>query len=167
MHFGTREEETPTLNNWKHQYGHGKTLNNWRNTAGESLHNQNITYATRYMNDDGLSTVDRILNSGPQSVLQAEGLLISTDADIAELSDHRPIWAHYTVSGDRDSQGKVRKGKKAKRLQLLRTELTLKNKAEVQRYQDIISKKFLTVNLENMDPAEIINHLSILSYDAI
>ena len=35
-----------------------------------------------------ISTGDHILNSGPQSVLQAEGLLISKDAGIAEPSDH-------------------------------------------------------------------------------
>ena len=69
--------------------------------------------------------MDHILNSGPPSVLQAEGLLISTDADIAELSDHRPIWAPYTVAGGRGTQGLVRSGTKAKKLQLLRTELTL------------------------------------------
>ena len=40
------------------------------------------------MNDEAKSTVDHILNSGPKSNLQAEGLLTSTDAYIAELSDH-------------------------------------------------------------------------------
>ena len=91
----------------------------------------------------------------------------STDADVAELSGHRPIWAHYTVAGGRGTQRLVRKGKKAKRLQLLRTELTLKDKAEVQRYQDIMTEKFSAANLENMDPAEIIHHLSKLSYEAV
>ena len=133
------------------------TLNKWRNSIGELLHNQNIKFATRYINYKGISTVDRILNSGSQSVLQAERLLISTDADIAELSDHRPIWAPYTVVGGRGTQGRIHKGKKAKKLQMLRPELTLKNKAEVQRYQDFMSKKLSAANLENMNPAEIIH----------
>ena len=105
--------------------------------------------------------MDHILNSGPQSFLQAEGLLISTDADIAELSDHRPIWAQYTHT--RKSQ----QGGKAERLRLLRTALTLKDRAKVQRYQDIMSEKFSAANLEHMEPVEIIRHLSKLSYDAV
>ena len=68
-------------------------------TGGTQKENYYITNATRYVNDDVTITVGHILNSGPQSVHQAEGLLISTDADIAELSDHSPILAHYTVSG--------------------------------------------------------------------
>ena len=95
-----------------HQIQTWATLNNWRNAAGELLHNKHIKYATRCVDDEGISTVDHILNSGLQSVLQAEGLLISTDADIAELSDHRPIWAHYPVAGGRGTQGRVKKGRK-------------------------------------------------------
>ena len=92
---------------------------------------------------------------------------MSTDADVAELSDLRPIWAHYTLAGGRGTRGLVRKVEKAKRLQLLRIELTLKDKAEDQRYQYIIIEKFPPANLENMDPAEIIHHLSKLSYEAV
>ena len=41
---------------------------------------------------------------------------IGTEAKIGKLSDHRPMWAHYTVSGRRRrTQGLVREGKKAKR----------------------------------------------------
>ena len=39
-----------------------------------------------------------------------------------------------------------------------------KDKVEVQRYQDIMSEKFSNANLQNMDPEEIIHHLSKLSY---
>ena len=47
-------------------------------------------------------------------------------------------------------------------------ELTLKeDKTEVQRYQDIMLEKSSEANLQDMDPAEIIHHLSKLSYDAI
>ena len=86
--------------------------------------------------------------------------------EIAEQSDHRQICVPYTLLGGRGTQGRVRKGK-AKRLKLLLTELTLKDKAEVQRYQDIMSEKFSEVNLPDTDPAEIIHHLSKLSYQAV
>ena len=56
---------------------------------------------------------------------------------------------------------------KAKRLQLLRTELTMKDKAEVQRYQDIMSVTFSAADLEDLDPVETIHHISKLSYDAV
>ena len=46
---------------------------------------------------------------------------------------------------------------------LLRTELTLKDKAEVRRYEDIISEKFSEAILQDMDLAEIIHFQSILS----
>ena len=54
-----------------------------------------------------------------------------------------------------------------KEIQILRTEPTLKDKTEVQKCQDIMTEKFLAVNLENMDPAEIIRHLSKLGYKAV
>ena len=107
--------------------------------------------------------MDHILNSGLQSVLQPTGFLVSTDADIAEISDHRPLWAHYAVAGGRKRQQRG----KAKRLQLLHTELTWKDKMEVQRYQDIVSEKFSVANLENMVPEEIIHRLSRLSYELV
>ena len=44
---------------------------------------------------------------------------------------------------------------------------SLKDMAEVQRYQDIMSEKFSEANLQDMDPAEIIYRLSKLSYDAV
>ena len=88
-------------------------------------------------------------------------------SEMAEQSDHRPIWAPYIVLGGRGTQGRVRKGKAAKRLNLLCTELTLKDKAEVQRYQDTMSEKLSEANLQGMDPAEIIHHLSKLKYDAV
>ena len=91
---------------------------------------------------------------------------IKTHMEIAEQSDHRPIWALYMVLGGRCTQGQARKGKANKRLKLLCTELTLKDKAEVQSYQDIISEKFSEENLQDNDAAEIIHHLSKLSYDA-
>ena len=50
---------------------------------------------------------------------------------------------------------------------MLKKKLTLKDKAEVQRYQDSLSEKFAAANLENMGSAEIIHHLSKLSYDAV
>ena len=60
------------------------TLNDWRNAAGELLHNKNKKNSFR------------------------------TDTDIAELYEHRPIWAHYTVTGGIGTQGRVNKEKKAK-----------------------------------------------------
>ena len=66
------------------------------------------------------------------------------------------IWAPYTILG----------GKGIQVLKLIRTELALTDKAEVLRYQDIMSVKFSEANLEDMDPAKII-HLSKLSYDAV
>ena len=103
----------------------------------------------------------------PQSVLQPTGLLVSTDADIAELSDNRSRLAPYAVSGGRGTESRVSKGRKANRLQLQRTQLTLKDKKDVQRYQDILSEKFSAANLENKEPEEIIHHLSKLSNEAV
>ena len=79
------------------------------NTTGELLHNQ------RYNNDEGISIVDHILNSCPQCVLQPNGLLVATDMEVAEQSDHIPIWVPYTVLGGRGTQGRVHKGKATKR----------------------------------------------------
>ena len=43
----------------------------------------------------------------------------------------------------------------------------IKNKTEVKRYQDILLEIFSVANLENMEPEEIIHHLSKLSYEAV
>ena len=42
----------------------------------------------------------------------------------------------------------------------------MQDKAEDQRYQDIISEKFSNANQENIKSAEIIQQLSKVSYDA-
>ena len=91
------------------------TINDWRNSTGELLlHSHHITYATRYRNDEGISIIDHIQNSGPQCVLQPNALLVATDVEIVEQSDHRPIWSPYTVLGGRGTQGRNRKEKQTR-----------------------------------------------------
>ena len=84
------------------------TLNDWRNAKGELLHSDNIAFATGYINDEGISNVGTILNN-PENAL-----IISTDADIANLLDHRSLWVRYTVSRGRDTQRLVKNGEKQK-----------------------------------------------------
>ena len=56
--------------------------------------------------------MDYLLSSGPQRVFQPTGLLVFTDADIAELSDHSTLWAQCTVSGGRGNKAESVKGEK-------------------------------------------------------
>ena len=106
------------------------TIHGWRNTTDELLHSRHITYAMRYIDDKGISIVDHILNSGPQCVLQPNGLLVAIDVEIAEQSNHRPMGFLYSTWRKRHT-GTSSQRESTKRLKLLRTELTLKDKAEV------------------------------------
>ena len=106
------------------------------------------------------------MNSGPQSFLQAEGLLISTNADIAELSDHRPIWASlHSSRRQRHIRTSQQRGKGQKTP-------TAANSTNIERQSGgpaiprHLVREILS-NLENMNPAKIIHHLSRLSYDAV
>ena len=50
---------------------------------------------------------ERILERNKRSFHGAEGQIIPTDADTADILEHRPMWAHCTVSGGRGIHGQV------------------------------------------------------------
>ena len=55
------------------------TLDDSLNTTDEKLYSYNISYSERYSDGRDISTVDLILNSGPNSVIQATDMFILTD----------------------------------------------------------------------------------------
>ena len=64
-----------------------------------------------------------------------EATLIDWRNATGELLDNKNIkyTTRYVNDGGRGTQGRVNKGEKAKRLQLLRTGLSLKDKVEIKR----------------------------------
>ena len=97
-----------------------------RNITREKLRTNNIADSTSYINDESISKMGHILRSGPQIIIQTHEHVLSEY--VFEISDHRPLWAQHVISVGSDAQGY--QGVKAKRLPLLRTELTLRHKAE-------------------------------------
>ena len=84
-----------------------------------------------------------ILNSGPPSALQQNGLLVAADAEISERSStvhsgRRTLYQEAETNKDWSTK------KKAKRLQQMSTELAFKHK--VQKYQDVMPEKISNAN---------------------
>ena len=116
------------------------TINDWRNITVELLHKNNITYYILGTFDKSISTVDHILNNGSQCVLQPNGLLVLTDNEILQQSDHRPIWAMYMVSGGRSTQRLVNKTKEWRSLNYSAPKLHLRTKQNPLRYTKTSSR---------------------------